>query len=237
MHALSSKDLTPLEVSIGYTFKKKSLLREALTHKSFAYERLKDMVTYNERLEFLGDTVLSLIVSEYLFCRYPEYTEADLSRIKAYVVRKSTLAEVANQLNIGAYLRLGKGEEITGGRKKPSLLANAFEAILAAIYLDGGLKKAKEFVLRHLRTKINDLVTCNFIFDFKTKFQELAQAEYGVQPRYVVHREEGPEHNKIFEVRVFIKNKLYGSGRGKSKKAAEQSAAKAGLEKIQISKS
>jgi ribonuclease-3 len=232
MHVSSLEDLTPLETSIGYTFKKKSLLKEALTHKSFAHESQKNTITYNERMEFLGDTVLALIVSEYLFCTYPEYTEADLSKIKAYIVQESILAEIADKLNIGAYLRLGKGEEITGGRKKPSLLANAFEAILAAIYLDGGLKKAREFVIRHLKTKINKFMRNDLIFDFKTKFQEVAQARCGVQPRYVIHKEEGPEHNKIFEVKVFIKNEFYGSGRGRSKKAAEQKAAKAGLKKF-----
>ncbi len=232
MRASSSEDITQIETSIGYTFRKKSLLKEALTHKSYAHERQEDTVTFNERMEFLGDAVLALIVADYLFCAYPEYTESDFSKIKAYVVQDVALAEAADKINIGDYLRLGRGEERTGGRKKTSLLANAFEAILAAIYLDRGFKNAKEFVLRNLKTKMNDFVENNLIFDFKTKLQEVAQAQFGVLPKYIVHKEKGPEHNKMFDIKVFIKNKVYGSGRGKTKKAAAQKAAEEGLKKI-----
>ncbi len=232
MRVLSLENLSNLEHSIAYTFKKKPLLKEALTHKSYAYENQKKRVSFNERMEFLGDAVLELIISEYLFSSYSEYTEADLSKIKAYAVQEATLAEIAKCLNIGEYLRLGKGEELTGGRKKPSLLANAFEAILAAIYLDGGYKKAKDFVLRHLINKMEELATNNFVFDFKTKLQEVAQAQCGVLPKYITHREEGPEHKKIFEVKVYINNELLGSGKGKTKKAAAQKAAEEGLKKI-----
>lgn len=232
MRASSSKDITRLEKRIGYTFKKKSLLEEALTHKSFAHEQPKDTKAFNERMEFLGDSVLGLVVSEYLFSTYPEYSESDLSKIKSYIVQEATLAETAKRLNIGAFLRLGKGEELTGGRKKPSLLADALEAILGAIYIDGGLKRAKEVIIKNLKDRINEVVTKDIIFDFKTRFQEITQARYGVLPRYVVHKEEGPEHRKVFEVKVFIRNKLYGSGRGKSKKIAAQKAAKAGLKKL-----
>jgi ribonuclease-3 len=183
-------------------------------------------------MEFLGDSVLELIISEYLFNSYPEYTEADLSRIKAYIVQESTLAQTAKELDLGTYLHLGKGEEMTGGRKKSSLLADAFEAVLAAIYLDGGYKNAKGFVLKHLTCKIDDLITSDVIFDFKTKLQEVAQAQFGVLPKYVIHKEEGPEHKKTFEVKVFIKKDFLGSGKGKTKKAAEQKAAEKGLKKI-----
>ncbi len=227
-----SKDILSLENSLGYTFKKKSLLKEALTHKSYAHEKPKEHTLFNERVEFLGDAVLELIISEYLFSAFPEYTEADLSRIKSYVVQESTLAQTAKSLNVGAHLRLGKGEEITGGRKKASLLADAFEAILAAIYLDGGYKKAKKFVLSHLTGRIDDLTLNNFIFDFKTKLQEVAQAQYGVLPAYIIHKEEGPEHKKTFEVKVFIKDNFFGSGKGNTKKAAAQKAAEEGLKKI-----
>lgn len=232
MRASSSEDLSSLENSLGYTFKKKSRLKASLTHKSYAHEKSNDRTSFNERMEFLGDSVLELIISEYLYTTYPEYTEADLSKIKSYVVQESTLAQTAKDLDIGAYLYLGKGEEMTGGRKKPSLLADAFEAVLAAIYLDGGLKKAKEFVLRNLTLKIDDLSLNNFIFDFKTELQEVAQSRYGVLPRYVIHKEEGPEHQKTFEVQVFIKDNFMGSGKGKTKKAAEQKAAEAGLNTI-----
>ena len=232
MHVSSSEDLTGLEESLGYTFRKKSYLREALTHKSYAHERSKECESFNERLEFLGDSVLELIISEYLFTSYPDYTEADLSRIKAYVVQESTLAETSMDLMLGRYLLLGKGEEMTGGRKKSSLLADAFEAVLAAIYLDGGYRKARDFALKHLKTKADELTSSNFIFDFKTKLQEVAQARYGVLPRYVTHKEEGPEHRKTFEVKVFVKETFLGSGKGKTKKAAAQKAAEKGLKKI-----
>ncbi|GBD97150.1 MAG TPA: ribonuclease III [Nitrospirae bacterium] len=233
MRVSSSKNLTGLENSIGYTFKKKSLLKEALTHKSYAHEKSRESILFNERLEFLGDAVLELIVSENLFSAHSEYTEADLSKIKAYVVQESTLAQTAKDLDIGAYLCLGKGEEITGGRKKPSLLADAFEALLAAIYLDGGYKKAKKFVLDHLMNKIEEIEANRHIFDFKTKLQEIAQAQFGVLPRYIIHKEEGPEHKKTFEVKVFIKDDFLGSGKGKTKKAAAQKAAGEGLKKIE----
>ena len=236
MHASSSEDLTGLEKNLGYTFKKKSRLEEAITHKSFAHEKSNDHAVFNERLEFLGDSVLELIISEYLFNSYSDYTEADLSKIKAYVVQESTLAESARSLNLGTYLRLGKGEEMTGGRNKSSLLADAFEAVLASMYMDGGYKNAREFVLREVKSKITDLAEQNFIFDFKTKIQEVAQADFGVLPKYVTHKEEGPEHKKIFEVKVFIKDDYLGSGKGKTKKAAAQKAAEAGLEKIKKKK-
>jgi ribonuclease-3 len=236
MRVLSSDDLTKLESSLDYSFKKKALLKEALTHKSFAHEHLKDHPPFNERMEFLGDAVLELIISEYLFSSYPEFTEADLSRIKAYVVQESTLAKTARGLNIGNYLRLGKGEEMTGGREKPSLLANAFEAILAAIYLDGGYRKARKFALKYLMKEIDELASNNFIFDFKTKLQEISQARFNVLPNYVIYKEEGPEHRKTFEVKVFIKDKFFGAGRGKTKKAAAQRAAEEGLKRLREKK-
>jgi ribonuclease-3 len=223
MHASSSENLSALESSIGYTFKKKLLLEEALTHKSFAHEQQKNQIAFNERMEFLGDAVLELVMSEHLYRMYKDYTEADLSKIKAYAVQESTLANIAQNLDIGIYLKLGKGEELTGGRKKPSLLANAYEALLAAIYLDGGYRNAKNFVLSFLTPEIESLAANNFVFDFKTNFQEEVQAQFGVLP---------PEHKKIFEVKVFIYDNYYGSGKGKTKKAAAQKAAEAGLLKI-----
>jgi len=229
MRASSSKNLTALEASIGYTFKKKSLLKEAVTHKSYAHEKQNMSTAFNERMEFLGDAVLELIISEYLYCTYPDYTEADLSKIKAFAVQESTLAETARDLDIGKHLLLGKGEEMTGGRDKSSLLANAFESLLAAIYLDGGYKKARDHVLKHLKIKINSLIKKDVVFDHKTKLQEAAQAAFGVLPRYVIHKEEGPEHKKVFEVKVYINDDFLGRGKGKTKKAAAQKAAEEGL--------
>ncbi len=235
MHVSFSENLKKIEKSLGYTFKKSSRLKEALTHKSYAHEKQKERLPFNERLEFLGDAVLELIVSEYLYSTYSDYTEADLSKIKAYVVQESSLAETARDLNIGSYLLLGKGEEMTGGREKPSLIADAFESVLAAIYFDGGLKNAKAFVLRHLIHKVDKLAANNFVFDFKTNLQEVAQAKFGLLPQYVIHNEEGPEHKKIFDVKVFINDTFIGSGRGRTKKAAAQEAAQAGLKKIKES--
>lgn len=232
MRVSFSEDIQLLETKIGYRFKKKSLIKEALTHKSSAKEKSGDSDFFNERLEFLGDAVLELIISDYLFNDYPQYTEAELSKIKAYAVQEATLADIASRLGIGSHLQLGKGEDASGGRKKPSLLANAFEAILAAIYLDGGFKKAKDFTLKNLEGKIKVLIKRDLLYDFKTRFQEIVQEKFGVLPRYRVYKEEGPEHMKVFEVEVFIKNDFYGAGRGKSKKEAAQKAAEAGLKKI-----
>jgi ribonuclease-3 len=232
MHASSSRDIRGLETKIGYSFKKTSLLEQALTHKSFAKERPKDPEIFNERLEFLGDAVIGLIICEYLYRTYPQYSEAELSKLKSYTVQESTLAEVASRLNIGSYLRLGKGEETTGGRKKPSILADAFEALVAAIYLDSGLKNTKKFTLKNLEEKIKVFINKGINLDFKSQFQEITQERFGVLPRYRIKREEGPEHRKTFEVEVLVKDILYGSGKGKSKKEAEQKAAEAGLKKL-----
>ena len=233
MDALSSKDLTRLEKALGHSFKKKSLLKEAVTHKSYAHEKQNKHVLFNERMEFLGDAVLELIISEHLYASNIEFTEADLSKIKAYAVQESTLAGIAEKLDIGRHLLLGKGEELTGGREKPSLLANAFEAVLAAIYLDGGYERSKTFVLDHLKVKMEDLTKNNLIFDFKTKLQEVVQAEFGILPTYVTHKEEGPEHSKTFEVKVFINDDFLGEGSGKTKKAAAQKAAEEALKRIE----
>ena len=235
MRASSSKNLADLEGSLGYKFIKKSLLKDAITHKSYAHEKQKGILSFNERMEFLGDSVLELIISEYIFNSYPEYTEADLSRIKAYTVQESTLAETAKSIDIGKHLLLGKGEEMTGGRAKNSLLADAFEALLAAIYLDGGYKKARDFIHRHLIHRTDELSEKNFIFDFKTKLQEVAQANFGALPKYIIHKEEGPEHKKTFEVKVFINDNYLGLGKGKTKKAAAQKAAEAALKKLKKS--
>lgn len=232
MPALSSKDLTGLEHALGHTFRNRVLLKEAITHKSYSHEKQDNRVPFNERMEFLGDAVLELIISEHLYSSYLEYTEADLSKIKAYAVQESTLAEIAEKLDLGRYLLLGKGEESTGGRAKPSLLANAFESVLAAIYLDGGYEVSKHFVLDQLAAKMEDLTKNNLIFDFKTKLQEVAQAEFGILPSYVTHKEEGPEHKKTFEVKVYINDVFLGAGSGRTKKAAAQKAAEAGLIKL-----
>ncbi len=232
MHALFSENILAIESSIGYTFKDKALIQEALAHKSFANENPSFTPSFNERLEFLGDSVLGLIVSDYLFISYRNYSEAELSKIKAYAVQENTLAEIALQLDIGSCLFFGRGEEGTGGRHKPSLLANAFEAVLGAVYLDGGLKAARAFAIGLLKDKINKLISEDLLFDFKTRFQEIVQEKFGILPKYTVHKESGPEHIKIFEVEVFVGEEKYGSGKGRTKKEAAQMAAGEGLKRL-----
>ncbi|MBI4697527.1 MAG: ribonuclease III [Nitrospirae bacterium] len=232
MHVSSSENIQQLEEKIGYTFKRKALLEEAITHKSFAKEKSGELSVFNERLEFLGDAVLELIICDYLVKSYPEFTEAELSKVKSYAVQESTLASVAAGLDLGSYLYLGKGEMASGGKDKPSILANAFEAVLAAVYLDSGLKNVREIALKNLEDRIKTLISGNLIFDFKTRFQEVVQEKFGILPKYRVHKEEGPEHRKIFEIEAYIKNDLFGRGKGKSKKEAAQKAAEAALKKI-----
>jgi ribonuclease-3 len=232
MPASSLKNTASLEKAIGYTFKNKSLAEEAVTHKSFSHESQESNVPFNERLEFLGDAVLGVVISEYLFNNYRDYSEAKLSRIRSYVVQETALAEAAERLNIGANLLLGKGEEMSGGREKPSLLANVFEALLAAIYLDSGMENAREFTLRTLEPKILEYIDKSLVVDFKTKLQEVTQARFGMLPEYKVTTEKGPEHEKVFEVSVLINGERFGTGQGKTKKAASQMAAEESLQKI-----
>lgn len=232
MDASYSKNTRLLEARIEYTFKKKKLLQEALTHKSYAKEQTGKSPPFNERLEFLGDAILELLVSHYLYETYPDFTEAKLSKIRAHAVREATLYDAALRYDIGSYLYLGKGEETSGGRKKVSLLANAFEATLAAIYLDGGLRNARVFALRTLEPVIESIVRENLLYDYKTKLQEIVQERFGILPTYRIFREEGPEHMKTFSVRVYINGKSYGTGTGKSKKEAAQKAAREGLTRL-----
>ncbi|MBI4710091.1 MAG: ribonuclease III [Nitrospirae bacterium] len=232
MHVSFSENIQAIESSIEYAFKDKALIQEALVHKSFANENPSFTPSFNERLEFLGDSVLGLIVSDFLFTSYPEYSEAELSKMKAYAVQENTLAEIALQLDVGSCLLLGRGEEGTGGRQKPSLLANAFEAVLGAVYLDGGLKAARVFAIGLLKDKIKKLISEDLLFDFKTRFQEIVQEKFGILPKYTVHKESGPEHIKIFEVEVFVGKEKYGSGKGRTKKEAAQMAAEEGLKRL-----
>lgn len=224
-----------IERVIGYHFQRPHLLDEALTHKSFVNEnRTKDR-RQNERLEFLGDAVLSLIISEHLAAGLPHCTEGALSKLKAQLVSEPSLAKAAKRLELGVLLRLGKGEELSKGREKHSLLANAMEALIAAVYLDGGLEASREFTLRifgeELRT-IQELQGESELEDYKTRLQELCQKRYDTLPRYVTVRESGPDHRKTFEVELSIRGDLVGTGRGLSKKEAEQMAAKQALEQM-----
>lgn len=211
-----------LETIIGYTFKDKNILKRALTHTSYANEA-RGAAGHNERMEFLGDSVLSLIVSDYLFNAHKQYPEGELTRIRAGLVCEEALFTYAKEINLGQFLYLGKGEEANGGRERASICSDAFEALLAGIYLDGGYPPAKKFVLRFVRTE--ELAG----EDYKTTLQEVVQKNPGERLRYVLADETGPDHKKEFTVEVHLNSNVIGTGVGSSKKAAEQKAAKEAL--------
>ena len=222
--------------AINVGFKDRYLLNLSLTHSSYAYETGRKMNEGNERLEFLGDVALSLAVSEYLFNLYPDRAEGELAKIRATVVSKPALAKRARIINLGDYILLGKGEEVTGGRERDSILADAFEAVIGAIYLDSGLKGASQFVLSQLKEEIELIEHGEHIKDYKTALQETTQNMFKTLPDYEVSKIEGPDHDRTFEVKTFIHSKLYGAGSGKSKKEAQQKAAKKTLEKLRKNK-
>jgi ribonuclease-3 len=226
------KDLEGLEHRLDYHFKNFALLQQAITHKSYLNEAREQTQKDNERLEFLGDAVLDLIISQDLLSNYPDTQEGELSKMKARIVSETALARVARRLEIGHYLLLGRGEEITQGRTKPSLLANALEAILAAIYLDGGLEAASRVIQKIFKDDIEELLKTEAFTDYKTELQELCQRDYEILPTYTVLSESGPDHQKTFEVQLSIKGSVYGRGIGRSKKEAEQQAARQALEKL-----
>jgi len=229
---MSKQEIEGLENSLAYHFKDRRLLLEAVTHKSFHHENPDEASSYNERLEFLGDSVLGLVVVECLFKLENYYSEATMSKIKSYLVKEAVLSDVAGGISLGEYLRLGKGEKETGGRGKKSILADAMEAVFGAVYIDGGYKAAKDVILRLLRDKIDSAISSEQFFDFKTDLQEESQVRFGVLPRYVTVKQEGEEHKKIFTVEVYIKGERLGSGVGRSKKEAETAAAKEALSKV-----
>lgn len=217
---------------LEYRFRDPALLREALTHKSHLNELPDPTRRDSERLEFLGDAVLDLVISDLLLVRFPEAPEGALSKLKARLVSEAALASVAKELDLGAALALGRGEELTGGREKPSLLADALEAVLAAVYLDGGLDAARAVIIRMCEGAFEDLSRPD-VTDHKTALQEWCQREFDVLPAYAVVRESGPDHRKTFEIRLTIRDEVFGTGTGLSKKEAEQQAARMALERIQ----
>lgn len=211
-----------LEERIGYRFKEPKLLKQAMCHSSFANERHMDRLLNNERLEFLGDAVLELITSEFLFKNYPKMPEGEATRTRASIVCEQTLALCARELGLGAFLLLGKGEDLTGGRDRDSITSDALEALLGAVYLDGGFASAKEFVYRFV---LNDIEHKKLFFDSKTILQEEIQGETTELLHYVLTGEEGPDHNKRFMVHACLGSQVIGEGSGRTKKAAEQEAA------------
>jgi ribonuclease-3 len=216
-----------LEEAIGYRFRDISLLQNALSHSSYANERFHDSLKSNERLEFLGDSVLGMVVAEHLYRTYPDRPEGELSRTRADMVCESSLAVIARKLGLGEHLLLGHGEALTGGKNRPSILADAVESVIAAIYLDGGFAPAKEFVHKFVLTTVTVEKPRNM--DYKTIFQELIQQKKGQVITYTLLRESGPDHNKEFVVQVCINGAPVGEGIGSSKKRAEQDAARNAL--------
>lgn len=216
-----------LESNINYTFKNRKLLTQALTHSSCANDGRK--VLNNERLEFLGDSVLSIIVSKHLFLNYPEMPEGELSKIRASLVCEKSLFQFGEKIELGKKIILGKGEEVTGGRERPSIVSDAFEALIAAIYIDSGIEKAEKFVLSFLPESLENYNTIIFN-DYKTSLQEIIQQNKQEKIEYVLMLETGPDHDKTFEVEVRLNSNVIGKGVGKSKKQAEKNAAKEALE-------
>ena len=211
-----------LEQAIGYRFRNKKLLTQALTHSSYANEHRMDKMYCNERLEFLGDAVLEVVSSDFLFHRFPEMPEGNLTKTRASMVCEPTLAYCAREISLGDYLLLGKGEDATGGRMRESITSDALEAVIGAIYLDGGFAYAKEFIDRFV---LNDMEHKQLFYDSKTILQELVQSTGEELLSYEILKEEGPDHNKVFEVRAMLGSREIGRGVGRTKKAAEQTAA------------
>ncbi len=219
-------DIKELQQKLGYTFKHEDLLKRALSHSSYVNEN-HSIGGSNERLEFLGDSVLGLITAENFYTNYTKLPEGELTKLRAATVCEKSLAGFAKELDLGQYLLLGKGEILTGGRERPSIQADAFEAIIAAIYLDGGMEEARKFVLKYIDEAIRKHQSFK---DYKTMLQEVVQRNPGEIVEYVLTGETGPDHDKRFEVEVHLNSNVIGRGIGKSKKRAEQEAAREALE-------
>ena len=219
-----------LEAAIGYKFQNISLLQNALTQSSYANERWHNSLLSNERLEFLGDSVLGMLVAEYLFATFPDRPEGELTRMRADMVCEGTLAAVATKIGIGEHLLLGHGEERFGGRSRHSILADAMESVIAAAFLDGGLEAAKGIVQRFILVEVPVKKMHNM--DYKTQLQELVQQKKNQTIAYTLVGEDGPDHDKVFQVNVTLNGTVVGSGSGSSKKRAEQDAARAAVEQL-----
>ena len=219
-----------LEKKLNYTFRNSALLAEALSHSSYANEHRAEKLNSNERLEFLGDSVLGFVTAEFLFAKHPDMPEGDLTRIRAALVCEQSLYEVAQKLQLGQYLRLGRGEEAGGGRNRTSILADAMEAVFAAVYLDGGIVEASALIHRVLLDVEKETAVEERRKDFKTALQELVQRQADQVLTYRMIGEEGPDHAKIFSAEVLLNGKALGVGSGHSKKEAEQAAARSALQ-------
>ena len=224
------KNMVELEKAIDYSFKNKRLLKTALTHSSYANENKMDY--YNERLEFLGDSVLGIVISDHLFVNNPNLPEGKLTKTRARIVCETSLDKTSRSIGLGDYLFLGKGEELTGGRSRTSILADAFEALIAAIYLDSGFEQAKYFILCRMKSIIDEAVNDKLFIDYKTHLQELIQKRSLGRLNYQIYKEEGPDHAKIFFSRVTVNGSEIGNGKGNNKKEAEQEAAQMALSEL-----
>ncbi|KAF0133191.1 MAG: ribonuclease III [Candidatus Saganbacteria bacterium] len=226
-----NKELEELEKRLKMSFFNKSLLNQSLTHSSFAHEA---GVPDNERLEFLGDAILKLAISEYIYNLFPTKPEGDLTKYRATIISDDTLAKISESINLGEALLLSENERMSGGAKRKSNLANVFEALLGAIYLDAGIGKARDFILEHLRGEVERVSKEGYISDFKSTLQEFVQKKKWDLPHYKVVMESGPRHNRIFEIDVKIKGRALGKGRGANKKEAEQKAAQQALKRLKL---
>lgn len=221
--------MAALQAKLGFAWRDESLFRLALTHGSFNYEQRRPEIESNQRLEFLGDAVLELIVSTYLYRTFPHYTEGELTRLRAALVCEPSLVKVARELNLGQCLLMGRGEEHSGGRERPSILADAVEALLGAVYLDQGLEQAGNFILPYLVPVLNDVLEGRLTRDYKTELQEILQQNAPDPVTYVIIKEKGPDHEKIFTAAAVYQGREIGRGVGHSKKEAEQQAARLAL--------
>ena len=229
---MKNLNLTKIEEAIGVKFNNVTLLQTALTHSSYA-KQFKD-AQYNERLEFLGDSVLQLCITQYLFINYENKSEGELTKIRSLIVCENSLYNVARKINLSEFIRMSRGEELTGGRERISIQADAVEAVLAAIYLDRGIEEANKFILEKFMDIINKAIQNKIILDFKTKLQEFLQVNGEVNINYELLKYEGPPHHRKFFVSVFVSNKEMGKGIGYSKKEAEQNAAKEALIDLEV---
>jgi len=229
---MDKQQINELQKKINYKFKKKELLIKSLTHSSFANEKNNTSSGNNERLEFLGDSLLGMSVALLIFNIKPELSEGKMTKLRAELVCERSLADIAAQLDLGSYILLGKGEKTGGGQSRPSILSDAFEALLGAIFLDGGFKPVEKLIAAHFTPLLNNPVKNHK--DYKTRLQEVVQEKRGQKLSYKITGEQGPDHNKQFTVEVKINDKTIGLGSGKSKKAAEQDAAKTALSVLEV---
>lgn len=226
-------DIVALQKILGVSFSRTSLLEQALVHSSYINENPASTIGHNERLEFLGDAILDFIVADRLYQAFPDLSEGEMTKSRAALVRRDTLAHIAREVRLGDFLYMGKGEESSGGRNKTPNLAGALEAVIAAVYLDQGIAAAGDIVTRLLAEEWNKLTSHRVGIDYKSKLQEFTQSKYQVTPVYRLVSETGPDHNKAFTVEVIVNKKTLGTGTGKNKKLAETEAARLALESLE----